>query len=108
MMAVIEQHAGAMEGYLSTVSPGPCVPWRDASFAVLGPEVTGPDPEYDEIGRVAGVPVECGRALIGAASETTLCSKTGSIAIAGPLGKTWHGGGTASISMEGEQHRSHR
>jgi hypothetical protein len=35
MMAVIEQHAGAVERYLSTVSPGPCVPWRDASFAVL-------------------------------------------------------------------------
>jgi DNA polymerase III subunit epsilon len=72
MMAVIEQRAGAVERYLRTAPPAPCVPWRDASFAVLGLEVTGPDPEYDEIGSVAWVPVERGRAIIGAASETTV------------------------------------
>ena len=36
MMAVVEHHAGAVERYMSTVSPGPRVPWRHASFAVLG------------------------------------------------------------------------
>jgi DNA polymerase III subunit epsilon len=72
MMAVIEQRAGAAERYLRTASPAPYVPWRDASFAVLGLEVTGPNPEYDEIGSVAWVPVERGRAIIGEASETTV------------------------------------
>jgi hypothetical protein len=42
MMAVIEQRDGAVERYLRTASPAPCVPWLDASFAVLGLEVTGP------------------------------------------------------------------
>jgi hypothetical protein len=66
-----------VERYQRTTSPAPCVPWRDASFAVLGLEVTGPDPENDTIGSVAWVPVERGRAIIGAACETTLCSKNG-------------------------------
>jgi hypothetical protein len=72
MMAVSEQRAGAVERYLSTALPGPCVPWRDASFAVLGLEVTGPDQEYDQIGSVAWIPVERGRAIIGTASETSV------------------------------------
>jgi len=32
MMAVIEQRAAAVERYLSTVSPGPCDPWRDGDY----------------------------------------------------------------------------
>ena len=72
MMLVTERHSGAVERYLRTASPAPSVPWREASFAVLGLEVTGPDPEHDEIGSVAWVPVEHGRAIIGEASETTV------------------------------------
>jgi DNA polymerase III subunit epsilon len=72
MMVAIERHSGAVERYLRTASVAPCVPWREASFAVLGLEVTGPDPEQDEIGSVAWVPVERGRAIIGEASEATV------------------------------------
>jgi DNA polymerase III subunit epsilon len=72
MMVVIERHSAAVERYLRTALPAPSVPWREASFAVLGLEVTGPDPEHDEIGSLAWVPVEHGRAIIGEASERTV------------------------------------
>jgi DNA polymerase-3 subunit epsilon len=69
-MAVFEHHSVAADGYRRTAPPAPSVPWREASFAVLGLETTGPYPHRDEIISLACVPVEQGKAIIGKASET--------------------------------------
>ena len=69
-MAVFEHHSEAADVYLRTAPPAPSVPWREAPFAVLGLETTGPYPHRDEIISLACVPVEQGRAIIGKASET--------------------------------------
>jgi DNA polymerase III subunit epsilon len=68
-MAIRERHSEAVEGYLQATPPAPSVPWREASYAVLGLEATGPEPHRDEIISVACVPVERGRAIIGKVSE---------------------------------------
>ncbi len=69
-MAHVLHHSEAVDVYLQTAPPGPSVPWREASFAVLGLEATGPDPHRGQILSLACVPVEKGRAIIGKASET--------------------------------------
>jgi DNA polymerase III subunit epsilon len=69
-MAVFEHHSVAADGYRGTAPPAPSLPWREAPFAVLGLETTGPYPHRDEIISLACVPVEKGRAIIGKASET--------------------------------------
>jgi DNA polymerase-3 subunit epsilon len=74
MMVVIDHHAGAVEGYLRTAPPASSLPWRQASFAVLGIEASGPDPHSDQLVSVACVPVEGGKAIIGEASERTVRS----------------------------------
>jgi DNA polymerase-3 subunit epsilon len=71
-MAVPVRHSEAVEVYLQTLQPPTSLPWREASFAVLGLETTGPDAHRDEIVRVACVPVEGGRAIIGKALEATV------------------------------------
>jgi len=71
-MAVLERHSEVVEGYLRTAPPTPCLPWRQASFAVLGLEATGPDPNRDQVVSVAWVPVERGKAIIGKASEVAI------------------------------------
>jgi DNA polymerase-3 subunit epsilon len=71
-MAAVEHHPAAVDLYLQTPPPAPSVPWREASFAVLGLEVTGSDPDRDQILSLACVPVRRGRAIIGQSSETTV------------------------------------
>jgi DNA polymerase III subunit epsilon len=71
-MAVLERHFEVVEGYLQTAPPAPSLPWRQASFAVLGLEATGPEPHRDEIASIACVPVEQGKAIMRKASEATL------------------------------------
>src|SRR5262249_52804142 len=48
------------------------LPWRQASFAVLGLAATAPDRHGDQLGSVACVPVERGKAIIAKAFEATL------------------------------------
>lgn len=72
-MAVREQrHSNAVEDYLQTAPPASSLPWREASFAVLGLEATGLDRHRAEIVSVACVPVERGRAIIAKASESVV------------------------------------
>ncbi len=71
-MAVLECQSEVMEGYLRTAPPAPSLPWRQASFAVLGLEATGPDPRRDQLVSVACVPVERGKAIMAKASEATI------------------------------------
>jgi DNA polymerase-3 subunit epsilon len=61
-----------VEGYRRTAPPASSLPWRQASFAVLGVEATGSDPHRDQLVSVACVPVEQGKAIIGKASEATI------------------------------------
>ncbi|MGA8805259.1 MAG: 3'-5' exonuclease [Solirubrobacterales bacterium] len=72
-MAVLERHSEAVEGYLRTTPPASSLPWRQASFAVLGLEASGPDPRGDQLVSLACVPVEGGKAIIGKAFEATVC-----------------------------------
>jgi DNA polymerase III subunit epsilon len=72
MMVVIERYSAAVESYRQTAPSAPSLPWRQASFAVLGLEAAGPDPHRDQLISVACVPVERGKAIIGKASEATL------------------------------------
>ena len=72
MMAVLERQSEVVEGYLRTAPPASSLPWRQASFAVLGLEATGPDPRRDQLLSVACVPVERGKAIIGKAFEGTI------------------------------------
>jgi DNA polymerase III subunit epsilon len=71
-MAVLERQSEVVKGYLRTAPPAPSLPWREASFAALGLETTGPDPHRDQLVSVACVPVERGKAIIGKASEATI------------------------------------
>ena len=71
-MAVLERQSEVVEGYLRTAPPAPSLPWRQASFAVLGLEATGPDPRRDQLVSVACVPVERGKAIMAKASEATI------------------------------------
>lgn len=71
-MAVLERQSEAMEGYLRTAPPASSLPWRQASFAVLGIKTTGPDPRRDRLVSIACVPVERGKAIMAKASETAL------------------------------------
>jgi hypothetical protein len=71
-MVVLERQSEVMEGYLRTAPPAPSLPWRQASFAVLGLEATGPDPRRDQLVSVACVPVERGKAIVAKASEATI------------------------------------
>ena len=72
LMAVLERQSEVMEGYLRTAPPAPSLPWRQASFAVLGLEATGQDPRRDQLVSVACVPVERGKAIMAKASEATI------------------------------------
>jgi len=72
VMAVLERQSEVVEGYLGTAPPSSSVPWREASFAVVGLEATGPNPRRDRLVRVACVPVERGKVIIGKASEATI------------------------------------
>jgi DNA polymerase III subunit epsilon len=72
MMGVLERPSEGVEAYLRTALPASSLPWRQASFAVLGLEATGPDPRRDQLVSVACVPVERGKAIIGKASEATI------------------------------------
>ena len=71
-MAILERQSEVVDGYLRTAPPASSIPWRQASFAVLGLEATGPDPQRDQLVSVACVPVERGKVIIGKASETTI------------------------------------
>ncbi len=71
-MGVLERQSEVMEGYLRTAPPAPSLPWRQASFAVLGLEATGQDPRRDQLLSVACVPVERGKAIMVKASEATI------------------------------------
>jgi DNA polymerase III subunit epsilon len=71
-MAVLERPSEVVEGYLRTALPASSLPWRQASFAVLGLEATGPDARRDQLVSVAWVPVERGKAIIGKAAEATI------------------------------------
>jgi DNA polymerase-3 subunit epsilon len=71
-MAVLERQSEVVEGYLRTAPAAPSLPWRQASFAVLGIETTGAYPDHDEILTLACVPVEQGKAIIGKAFEATV------------------------------------
>jgi DNA polymerase-3 subunit epsilon len=71
-MALLERQSEVVEGYLRTALPASSLPWRQASFAVLGLEATGPDPRRDQLVSVACVPVERGKVIIGKASEATI------------------------------------
>jgi DNA polymerase III subunit epsilon len=71
-MAVLERHFKVVEEYLQTAPPAFFLPWRQASFAVLGLEAIGPEPHQDEIASIACVPVEQGKAIMRKASEATL------------------------------------
>jgi DNA polymerase III subunit epsilon len=71
-MALLERQSEVVEGYRQTPPPAPSLPWRQASFAVLGIETSGPDPYRDELRSVACVPVERGKAIMGKASEATI------------------------------------
>jgi DNA polymerase-3 subunit epsilon len=71
-MALLERRSEVVEGYLRTAPPASSLPWRHASFAVLGLEATGPDPRRDQLLSVACVPVEYGKAMIGNAFEVTI------------------------------------
>ena len=71
-MAVQERQSEVVEGYLRTAPPASSLPWRLASFAVLGIETTGPDPHRDRLASIACVPVERGKAIMAMASEATL------------------------------------
>jgi DNA polymerase III subunit epsilon len=70
-MAVLERHSAVVERYLRTAPPASSLPWRQASFAVLGLETTGP-PHRDRLVSVGCVPVERGKAIIGKAAEATI------------------------------------
>ena len=71
-MALLERRSEVVEGYLRTAPPASSLPWRQASFAVLGLEATGPDPRRDQLLSVACVPVERGKVIIGKAFEATI------------------------------------
>jgi DNA polymerase III subunit epsilon len=71
-MAILERQSEVVDGYLRTAPPASSIPWRQASFAVLGLEATGPDPQRDQLVSVACVPVERGKAIMGKASEATI------------------------------------
>jgi DNA polymerase-3 subunit epsilon len=71
-MATLERQSEVVDGYLRTAPPASSIPWRQASFAVLGLEATGPDPQRDQLVSVACVPVEGGKAIMGKASEATI------------------------------------
>jgi DNA polymerase III subunit epsilon len=71
-MAILERHSEVVEGYLRTAPPASRLPWRQASFAVLGFEATGPNPRRDQLVSVACVPVERGKAIMAKASEATI------------------------------------
>jgi DNA polymerase III subunit epsilon len=71
-MAILERQSEVVDGYLKTAPPASSIPWRQASFAVLGLEATGPDPQRDQLVSVACVPVEGGKAIMGKASEATI------------------------------------
>jgi DNA polymerase-3 subunit epsilon len=72
MMAILQRHSEAVEAYLRTAPPASHLPWRQASFAVLGLEATGPDAQRDQLVSVACVPVEGGKVIMGKASESTI------------------------------------
>jgi DNA polymerase III subunit epsilon len=72
MMAILQRHSEAVEAYLRTAPPASYLPWRQASFAVLGLEATGPDAQRDQLVSVACLPVEAGKVIMGKASEATI------------------------------------
>jgi DNA polymerase III subunit epsilon len=71
-MAILDRRSEAVEGYLRTAPTASQLPWRQASFAVLGLEATGPDPQRDQLVSIACVPVERGKVIMGKASEATI------------------------------------
>jgi DNA polymerase III subunit epsilon len=58
--------SAAAAAYRRARPPYPATPWRRARFAVVDLETTGLDPKRDEIISFASVPVEEGRAVVGA------------------------------------------
>jgi DNA polymerase-3 subunit epsilon len=71
-MALLERRSEVVEGYLRTAPPASSLPWRQASFAVLGLEATGSDPRRDQLLSVACVPVERGKAIMAKGFEATI------------------------------------
>ena len=71
-MADLERRSEVVEGYLRTAPPASSLPWRQASFAVLGLEAIGPEPRRDQLASIACVPVEQGKAIMGKAFEATI------------------------------------
>ena len=71
-MAILERQSEVVDSYLRTAPPASSLPWRQASFAVLGLAATGQDQRRDQLVSVACVPVECGKAMIGKSFEVTI------------------------------------
>jgi DNA polymerase III epsilon subunit-like protein len=62
-MASLERQSEVVDGHLRTAPLESSLPWRQASFAVLGLEATGQDQRSDQLVSVACVPVEGGNVL---------------------------------------------
>jgi DNA polymerase-3 subunit epsilon len=53
--------------YRSVPRPAPRTPWRQAGWCVIDLELTGLDPDRDEVISYAAVPIDAGRITLGAA-----------------------------------------
>ncbi len=62
----------AAEAYARGDRPGSNTPWREASYAVVDLEMTGLDPDSDEIISFASVPVDDGRIAVGETRTATV------------------------------------
>jgi DNA polymerase-3 subunit epsilon len=61
---------GAAARFLKTPQPAPDIPWRQADWLVVDLELTGLDPQADEIIAIGAVPVHDGRLILGEAMYT--------------------------------------
>src|SRR5689334_8294717 len=59
----MESAAGALQAYRETPYPAGSTPWREAVYSVVDLELTGLDPERDEIISFAAVPVADGKVI---------------------------------------------
>ena len=62
-----EPRSAAASAYQAAKRPSPGTPWAEAHYAVVDLETTGLDPRRDEIISFASVPINKGRAVVGAA-----------------------------------------